>query len=168
MDGVKLGVYEGRGAYDEALRSVLLALCTQGSREIFCVADDFVDWPCWSDQAVVEALAQWARRGRTLHLMGKRFDGMRERHPRFAQWRTTYDHCVDAREHEVESFDSRTPKAAVFEAGGPERLSLRLFDDGYYRGAVNVDAGDALRLHEWFDVLLQRSTPAFPASTLGL
>ncbi|XHS76808.1 hypothetical protein ACFJGW_13835 [Burkholderiaceae bacterium UC74_6] len=167
MDGVKLGVFEGRAAYEEALRSVLIALCAQGSREIFCIADDFVDWP-WSDVAVVEALTQWARRGRTLHLMGKGFENMRERHPRFVRWRTTYDHCVDAREHEVESMDSRTPKAGVFEAGGPERLSLRLFDEGHYRGAVNVDAGDALRLQEWFDVLLQRSGSAFPASTLGL
>ena len=167
MDGVKTGVFEGRGAYEEALRSGLLALCAQGSREIFCVAEDFTDWPL-SDRAVVDALTQWARRGRTLHLMARNFDSIRQRHPRFVQWRTTYDHCVDAREHEPESEDTRAPKAALFEAGGPERLSVRLFDEGHFRGALNLDAGDALRLQEWFDVLMQRSTPAFPASTLGL
>jgi hypothetical protein len=161
------GIFEGRVAYGEALRTTLLALCQQGSREIFCVAPSFVDWP-WSDPAVLDALTAWGRRGRTLHLMAHQYEDLRRRHPRFVQWRTTFDHCVDAREHEPEGEEGRGPEAALFAEGGEQQRSLRLLESVLARGVLSAQPAVSLRLRQWFDALAQRSEPAFPASTLGL
>ncbi|HEY4083774.1 MAG TPA: hypothetical protein VGM81_24065 [Burkholderiaceae bacterium] len=165
------GIFEGRTAYAEALRATLIGLCEQGCREIYCIDASFVDWP-WSDRAVIDALAQWARRGRMLHLLALQYDEARRRHPSFVQWRTTYDHCVDARQHEPEPEGNKAPAAACFGtregAGAEPYRSLRLLNSELGRGVVSVQAGDRLRLEQWFDALAQRSEAAFPASTLGL
>ena len=165
------GIFEGRAAYADALRETLLGLCAQGCREIFCVDASFVDWP-WSDRAVLDALSQWAGRGRTLRLMALQYEDARRRHPRFVQWRTTFDHCVDAREHEPEPEGKGAPAAALFGArdgaGAEPYRSVRLLNTELARGVISVQAGDRLRLEQWFDALAQRYEPAFPASTLGL
>jgi len=167
MDELKIGVFEGRAAYEEALGGLLLAGCAQGSHAICGIAGSFVDWPL-SNRAVLDGLTAWARRGRMLHLMGRGFEDLRQRHPRFAQWRTTYGHCFEAFEYETQGSDARTPLAGLFLVGAAGPLSLRLLDDQQWRGVVSTDARDSLLLQEWFDVLAQRATPAFPASTLGL
>ncbi len=164
---LKYGIFEGRLACSQALRDTLIAACASEAREIFCVDDRFVDWPL-SDRALIDALTAWARRGRVLHLLGRALEPVRQRHPRFVQWRTTFDHCVDAREHEAEAGDPRAPHAALFAEGGTHPLCLRVLDRELHRGVVSADTADAMRLREWFDVLAQRSSPAFPASTLGL
>ncbi|MBV8501697.1 MAG: hypothetical protein JO006_08270 [Paucibacter sp.] len=167
MDELKTGVFEGRAAYEEALRSALLAACAQESRAIHGISGSFVDWPL-SDRTVLEALTAWVRRGRMLQLMGRDFEDLRQRHPRFVQWRTTFDHCFEAREYEAQGGDSRSPLAALFVTGGARAVSVRLFDEEHWRGTVSVEARDSVLLQEWFDVLAQRASPSFPASTLGL
>ncbi len=167
MDGLKAGSIEGRAALSQALRDLLLLGCAQGSRTICCVAERFDDWPL-SDRTVIEALAAWARRGRTLQLMGRGFDGLYQRHPRFVQWRVTYDHCVEAREYEPQGGDIQSPLAALFFEGGDSCMSLRILDDLHWRGVVSDEPRDAVLLREWFDALAQRASPSFPASTLGL
>ena len=164
---LKTGVFEGRAAYEEALRSVLLAGCAQGSQAIHGIAESFIDWPL-SNREVLDGLTAWAKRGRMMQLMGRGFEGLRQRHPRFVQWRTTYGHCFEAHEYEAQGGESRTPLAGLYFVGGAEPLSLRLLDDQHWRGVVSTDARDRVLLHEWFDVLAQRASPAFPASTLGL
>ncbi len=160
-------IVEGRAAYAQALRETLLALCTQGCREIFCVDASLAEWP-WSDRAVIEALTAWAHRGRMLHLQARNYDALRQRHPRFVQWRVTFDHCVDAREYELEGGDTRAPVAALFGAGAEPHRSVRLLDASVMRAVSSFEAGDKVLLQQWFDALAQRSVPAFPASTLGL
>ena len=167
---LKTGVFEGRAAYEEALRSVLLAGCAQGSLAIVGIAESFVDWPL-SNREVLDGLTAWAKRGRMMRLMGREgrgFEDLRLRQPRFVQWRTTYGHCFEAHEYEPQGGESRTPLAGLCFVGGAAPLSLRLLDDQHWRGVVSQDARDSVLLHEWFDVLTQRATPAFPASTLGL
>jgi hypothetical protein len=171
-ESIKTGVFEGRAAYEAALRQVLLAGCAEGSRAIVGIAPGgFMAWP-WSDRAVLEALAAWARRGRMLQLIGTGFEELRQRHPRFVQWRTTYDHCFEARELEPQGgcteASTRTPLAALYVVGSEAALSVRLFDDQQWRGALSAETRDRALLQEWFDVLTQRASPAFPASTLGL
>jgi len=164
---LKLGLFEGRQACAQALRDTLVAACASEAREIFCVDSGFVDWPL-SDRLLIEALTTWVRRGRVLHLLGRELEPLRLRHPRFVQWRTTYDHCVDAREHDVEGSDPRAPHAAICVEGGNMPFSLRVLDRELQRGVVSADVADIVRVREWFDVLAQRSSPAFPASVLGL
>jgi len=167
---MQTGIFEGRAAYADALRQALLTSCAQGSREIFCFDASFVDWPL-SEPAVLEALTQWVGRARRLHLMAWQYEDLRRRHPRFVQWRTRFDHCIEARACEPEGggdFGNRGLAAALFTGGGEAAVSLRLFDDQQWRGALSLDAADVLRTREWFDAISQRSSPAFAATTLGL
>ena len=164
---MQTGAFAGRSAYEDALRAALLQACAQGSREIYCVDACFVDWPL-SEAPVLHALSEWAARPRRLHLLALQYDELRRRHPRFVQWRTRFDHCIEARAYEAGSGDQKGPVAALFVSGGEQLVSLRLFDTVHWRGAVSLDAADALRTREWFDALAQRSAESFAATTLGL
>ena len=165
---MEAGLFEGRTAHATALREAILAACAQGSREIFWLDEGFVNWPL-SDAAVLDALTRWARRPRRLHLLALDFEDLRQRHPRFVQWRQTYDHCVEALAYEPEAAGGQENLAsALFVSGGEQAISLRLFDTRLWRGALSLNAGDALRTKEWFDALAQRSSPSFAPTSLGL
>ena len=164
---MEAGPFTGRVAFVAALREAVITAATQGSREMFWLDGNFVDWPL-SDAEVLAALSAWARPPRRLHLLALDFEALRLRHPRFVAWRTTYGHCVQARAVEPElaaSFNSGGGPAAALLA---TPLSLRLFETQNWRGAVSREALDALRTRERFDAMAQRSCESFAATTLGL
>ena len=50
----------------------------------------------------------------------------------------------------------------------PGVVTVRLFDREHVRGSVSHDPADAIRARELVDAISQRSSEAFPATTLGL
>ena len=163
-------IFEGRQEFVAVLREALQTACAEGARELFCFDARLVDWP-WSEPELLAALTAWARAPRRLHLLAAQYDDLRLRHPRFVQWRTQWGHCVEARAYEADALAGagKPALAASFLAlGGAAPLSVRLFDEQHWRGAVSREAADALRTKEWFDAQAQRSCESFAVTTLGL
>lgn len=144
-----------------ALAAALLAALQRGEREIVCCDADFSFWPL-NSSPLIDALTHWAAPSRLLVLLARSYDDVVRRHPRFVQWRVTWSHVVDARAPEEEDALSLPSLLLV------GRHSVQVFDRERGRGKVSDDAGEARRVREHLDVILQRSSPAFGATTLGL
>ena len=97
-----------------------------------------------------------------LHLFAQHYDEVARRHPRFVRWRRDFDHVVQA-------WCVTEPDAAVHPglciAGD---RSLELLDRDHWRAKRSDEPGDARRGRERLDAILQRSTPGFSGTTLGL
>lgn len=156
-------VVEGREAWADALRQALLGAAALDARVLWCVDVDFDDWPL-GEPAVVDALVQWARPpGRVLRLVGGDFGQLALRHPRLAQWRRDWSH----------RFEAFTPADAAEAAALPGLLlagarGLELLDRVRCRARVLDTAAELRQLEERCEVLLERCTPAWAATTLGL
>lgn len=153
--------FEGREEFRQLLRDALVAAARDGWREIvFCDAT-FEDWPL-GERTVAESLQSWASGGRRLTLLAKEYDDVIRRHPRFVVWRRTWAHIVDARacaDADPLGLPSMLWSPAwVLERRDPVRSAGFCGDEADRR----ITAREAL--NEW----LQKSTPAFPATQLGL
>jgi hypothetical protein len=159
--GIPLGRHEGPKAFAQLVRQTIAVADAQAWREWWWCDHDFADWPL-GEREVVEALDRWAGQGRKLRLLASRFQGVRERLPRFVTWRVRWDHCIEAR---------ACPRASVddFPSGmwmpglcwrriDPQRSVVLCSDDARFR------AQEQQQMQEWW----AQSTPSFPASTLGL
>lgn len=153
---------DGRTAFQDAVREALEQAAQAGCRELIFVDRDFADWPL-GEGAVIDALRRWAYPHRKLTMLAEHFDDVPRRHPRFVQWRVDYAHLVDCRAaHEDDARELPTLLAA------PGLFVLRLFDPQRYRGRLDQEAAEWLRMRDRVDAIAQRSTESFPASTLGL
>jgi hypothetical protein len=152
-----------RGHHDvvDAIRTLLRQALSEGVRELWWSDVDFAEWPL-NEPALIEALTQWARPHHRLHLFAQHYDEVARRHPRFVRWRRDFDHVVQA-------WRATEPDAAAHPglciAG--DRL-LELLDRDHWRAKRSDEPGDARRGREQLDAILQRSTPGFPGTTLGL
>jgi len=153
---------EGRTAVIAALRATVLRACEQGEREICCVAASFEDWPL-DDAALLQALVRWARPpGRRLLMIGRDFDAVARRHPRFAAWRRDWSHRFDARQPGEQE---RIELPTFIVAGG---ASFELIDAERWRARQPESAAELHRLREESEAIAQRCEAAWPATTLGL
>lgn len=150
-----------RKEYVEALRATLLQALQSGTQEIVCSDLDFADWPL-GEPAVLEALTLWAKPHRRLVLLAQDYEPLQRSLPRFVRWRVTWDHLVQAwTPTELAPGDHPT----LLLAGDG---LVELLDRPHWRGRVSHEPSDLLRARDSLDVILQRSTPAFAASILGL
>jgi hypothetical protein len=152
---------ETRSEFIDLLRETLMQALKSGAREIVLADVDFRDWPL-NEPAVVDALTLWTRPHHRLHLLALHFDDVAQRHPRFVQWRRTYDHLVQAaapKNLPESDFPAMllTPQAVV-----------EVLDRPSWRARASTDPLDLERCRHQLDALLQRSVPAFAATTLGL
>jgi hypothetical protein len=153
--------FEGREEFRQLVRDALAAAAREGWRELILSDASFEDWPL-GERVVVDALQAWSETGRRLVLLARRYDTVQREHARFVQWRTRWSHIVEARAcPAADPLD--LPSAIwtpqwVLERREPERSI------GYC--GSEPERRVALRevLQEW----LQKSTPSFPATTLGL
>ncbi len=155
------GPFHGREAFQQLVRDALAAAAREGWREIVLSDPDFADWPLY-EREVAQSLQDWSEAGRKCILLARRYDDVVRRHARFVTWRKTWSHIVDARG--CPSADPlELPSAIWTPAWAMERRDLQRCAG--YSGA-EPDRRILLRekLNEW----LVKSTPAFPASTLGL
>ena len=152
---------DGRAAFTHALQRSLTYALRQRERELCLVDPDFETWPL-DDALVLDTLNAWARLPqRRLLLVAARFDTVARRFSRFATWRGTFAHVVEAFVTEVEA--SQVPTLLL---AGP--ASLMLADRLRWRGHALTDDKAVADWREVVDVLLQRSEPGFAANTLGL
>jgi len=151
-----------RGEFQDAIRRSLAWAASVGSPEIFLFDADFADWPL-GERAVIESLSSWAHSRRRLTLMAYSFDSLASRQTRFVEWRRQWAHVMQCR-HDAELEAEQIPALLLV----PGLVSVQLVDRIHYRGTHSSRAIDEVTCRERIDALLQRSTEAFPATTLGL
>lgn len=155
------GRFDGRVAFQQLVREALARAAQEGWREIILSDANFEDWPL-GERAVAQSLQDWSARGRRCTLLARGYDSVVRQHARFVTWRTTWSHIIDAR---ACSFaDALDFPSAIWSPGwvlqrlDPERCA------GYSGGEPERRVLLRENLNEW----LARSSPAFPATALGL
>jgi hypothetical protein len=153
---------DSRSAFHAALRAAFLAAAERGCREIWCVDRDFADWPL-GEREVVESLQRWAASHRRLVMLAQHFDEFARRHARWVQWRTPWSHVVSCRQ--VHEDDAAALQPLLLADG---LVAVRLLSAELYRGRIYHDQADWIPLREYVEMLHQRGSDAFAATTLGL
>lgn len=151
-----------RTEFLDALRAGFDEIATSGCREVWIADIDFADWPI-GERAVIDHLTAWAMAHRKLTMLAQTYDAVVRRHARFVEWRCQWSHVIECRQlEELEPGEMPTLLLA------PGVVTVRLFDREHVRGSVSHDPADAIRARELVDAISQRSSEAFPATTLGL
>lgn len=165
--GMTPGAFSGRHEARAAMLEVLLGALAGEARLLQVWDVEPAQWP-WSDAALLEVLARWARPGRRLQLLAPQYDELTRQHPRFVRWRRDYAHCVQARAVE-EGFSLQGVPQALLLARLPEScLTLRVFERRLWRGELSHESGEYRRGQEWFDAAAQHAGDSFAPTTLGL
>jgi hypothetical protein len=159
--GLRTGVFDGRREFQDLVRQVFAAAAGQGWREIILCDRSFEDWPL-GERSVVESLQAWCKSGRHITLLARRFDTLIATHHRFVAWRRQWSHIIEAR---------AVPSASVEEFPSviwtPTWVASRLAPE-LSRGVASTEANRRLVLREELNEWLHKSSPSFPATTLGL
>lgn len=155
------GRFEGREAFRGLVRDALACAAREGWQEIILADATFEDWPL-GERAVAESLNAWGKGGRRMVLLARDWGHVVREHARFVQWRTTWSHIVTATA--CPAADALDVPSAIWSPGwvlerrDPERSV------GYSGSEPERRVALQEQLREW----LRQSTPAFPATTLGL
>lgn len=157
------GAIDSRGAFETSLHEALATAWSQRARRMVWVDPDFAAWPL-DDAAWLQRLGEWLRLPqRRLLLLADDFEGLRQRCPRFVALYPLWSHAIAAH--------SPLPEDAVELPSlllADSTVLVQLLDKDHWRGWSSFEPA-ALRLcQERVDALLQRSEPAFAATTLGL
>jgi hypothetical protein len=153
--------FAGRKAFQQLVRDALACAAREGWREIILSDANFEDWPL-GERAVVESLEAWSATGRHCTLLARRYDGVVRRQARFVTWRRTWSHIIDARS--CGSADPLEPPSALWSPG----WVLQRLDPERCNGVSGSEPERRLLLRESLQEWLKKSSPAFPATTLGL
>lgn len=156
------GRLSGRVAFQQMVRDALATAAQEGWGEIIIADADFHDWPL-GERAVAESLQDWARSGRRFTMLAGTYDDVVRRHARFVRWRGTWDHIITCRKCPgVDPLDMPSAiwsPAWVMQRVDPQRCAML--------AGTEPDRRVLLRelLREWTQ---SKSSPGFPATTLGL
>jgi hypothetical protein len=153
-----------RAEFAAALRWALDRALADGARTLLAADPDFDElWP-WDDEPLRQALAGWLRLPqRRLVLLAAHYDAFPRRHPRFTAWRRDWAHAIDARIVPEELAD-RVPTLWHDD----QRTSVHLREREPCSGRASIERRTRLLWQERSDALLQRSSPGFAVTTLGL
>lgn len=155
------GRFKGRAEFAELIRQALAAAAVQGWREMLLCDPDFEDWPL-GERVVAQALNDWSRGGRKLTMLAKNYDAILRRQARFVTWRRTWSHIVECRRST--STPGSSLQSALWSPGWVfERLDLERST-----GVAGFDVARRISLKERLNECLLNSSPAFPATVLGL
>ncbi len=155
------GRLSGRKLFVDLVRQALTTAAQEGWSRILLCDTDFADWPL-GDREVVAALNAWSARGRSLHLLARDYGVLRQTHPRFVQWRITWSHLVEAQACASASADELP--SVLWSPG----WTLQRLDAVRCTMVASRSAERRVALQEQLQQWWLKSTPAFPASTLGL
>jgi hypothetical protein len=159
--GLPAGRFSGREAFAQLVRDALACAAREGWREIILSDASFEDWPL-GERAVAESLQAWSASGRQCTLLARRYDGVTRRHARFVSWRRTWSHIVEARG--CASADPLELPSAIWSPG----WVMQRLDPERCNGYSGSEPERRLLLRESLQEWLLRSSPAFPATSLGL
>ncbi len=152
-----------RAGFHRALLWGAASAIGDGARRIVWVDADFDDWPL-DDAGLLDPLTAWLKLPmRQLVLLAARYDGVPRRHPRFTAWRRDWGHAMQTLQAPAEMAEG-LPTLLLDD----RRTCVQLIDRVHWRGRSSLDARTRLQWHDSIDVVLQRSEPAFAATTLGL
>ncbi|MBX3587971.1 MAG: hypothetical protein AB7I35_04575 [Ramlibacter sp.] len=155
------GRFEGRTDFQQLVRDALAAAAREGWRELVLSDADFADWPL-GERVVAESLQAWSATGRRVTLLARRYDEVIRQHARFVAWRKTWSHIIECRACTAAD-PLELPSAIWSPAWAMQRL-----DPVRCAGFSGAEPERRLQLRESLNEWLARSSPAFPASTLGL
>ena len=158
---LRSGRFAGPAEFAALIRLALEAAASQGWKEIILSDRSFEDWPL-GERVVSQSLHDWSRSGRKLTILAKNYDELIRRHARFVTWRRTWAHIIDCRSNSSLSADD-FPSAVWSPAWVCQRLDLERC-----AGISGTEAARRVVLRERLDECLRRSSPAFPATTLGI
>ena len=153
--------FEGREAFRQLVRDALATAAREGWREIVLSDASFGDWPL-GERAVADSLQAWARSGRHLVLLARRYDDVVRQHARFVAWRRMWSHIVTA--SACASADPLDLPSAIWTPAWV--LERRDIDRSI--GYCGSEPERRVALRELLEAWLQKAAPAFPATTLGL
>jgi hypothetical protein len=155
------GRFTGRSEFTDLIRQAIAAAAVQGWREIILCDANFEDWPL-GERVLTQALNDWSKTGRKMTILAKNYGDLQRRHARFVSWRRTWAHIVDCRASSATAGDDM-PSALWSPGWVFERLDLQRFT-----GLAGSEVARRVALRERLKEHLLRSSPAFPASILGL
>jgi hypothetical protein len=155
------GRFEGRVAFQQLVRDALACAAREGWREIILCDASFADWPL-GERAVAQSLQDWSKTGRHITLLAKRYDEVVRRHARFVTWRGTWSHIIEARA--CAAADPLELPSAIWSPG----WVMHRLDPERCNGYSGAEPERRLALRETLNEWLGKSSPAFPATTLGL
>ncbi len=154
---------ESRADFVAAVHDTVSLALAGATRRMVWLDADFAEWPL-NEPALLQALTNWVRLPqRQLVLLAADYDDLRRRHARFTAWVRLWSHVVTSFSP---SWDEVAELPCVLLAEGAGLVHL--LDPVQWRGWATADV---FQQHEWrerIDAFLQRSTPAFPVTTLGL
>lgn len=159
--GLPDGPFDGRDDFRQQVRDALACAAAQRWPHLVLSDASFEDWPL-GESAVVESLHVWARAGRQFTMLAVGYDGLVRHHARFVAWRQTWSHLVDCRRCRLD--DPLSFPSILWS----DAWCLRRHDVQWSRGVAGHEPARRVALREMLDGCLLRSTPGFPASTLGL
>lgn len=159
--GLAAGPFIGRESFRTRVREALAEAGRRGWRELVLSDASFEDWPL-GERAVIDALHAWAQAGQRLTLLAQRYDEVQRRHPLFVNWRRQWAHKIECRG--VRGADPLSVPSALWST---EWVLLRheVLRSG---GVCGAEVERRQQLRELLDGWLERSSPAFAATTLGL
>jgi hypothetical protein len=155
------GRFAGRDDFRQLVRDALASAAHEGWPELILSDASFEDWPL-GERAVAQSLSDWSRSGRRCILLARRYDAVLRQHARFVTWRKTWSHIIEARG--CPSADELELPSAIW---SPHWVMQRL-DTERSSGVSGREPQRRLLLREQLNEWLQKSSPAFPAVTLGL
>ncbi len=160
-DGLPSGRFSGRVDFQQLVRRALAQAALDGWREIIFSDATFEDWPL-GERAVSESLQAWSGSGRRFVMLAKSYDEVVRRHARFVTWRRTWAHTIEC--WRCPSADPLELPSAIWSPA----WALRRLDLERSTGVCGGEADRRVLLRESLDEWLRKSSPGFPASTLGL
>ena len=155
------GRFEGREAFVRMVRDALACAAAEGWRELILSDATFADWPL-GERRVAESLQAWSATGRRCILLARGYDDVRRLHARFVGWRQRWSHIIEARG--CASADALEIPSAIW---SPTWVMRRLDVEGC-NGIAGAEPERQVAVRELLDGWLQKSSAAFPATTLGL
>jgi hypothetical protein len=155
------GRFTGRKDFQQLVRDALACAAREGWREIILCDASFEDWPL-GERAVAQSLQDWSASGRHCTLLARRYDDVVRRHARFVSWRKTWSHIIEARA--CPSADPLELPSAIWSTG----WVMQRLDPERCNGVSGSEPERRVLLRESLQEWLLKSTPSFPAHTLGL
>ena len=155
------GRFSGRTEFADLIRQAFAVAAVQGWHEIIVCDPTFEDWPL-GERAVAQALNDWSKTGRKLTMLAKNYDEVVRRHARFVVWRRTWAHIVECRASASSAADD-LPSLLWAPGWVFERLNLERC-----AGIAGSEVARRVALRERLNERLLKSSPSFPATTLGL
>lgn len=154
---------DSRADFVGALHRTLAAALQAQSRRMLWVDPDFGDWPL-DDEQLLQSLAAWLRQPqRELVLLATQFDDLGRCHARFVSWHRPWSHAVAARCPAAEDA-AELPSLLLADDVG----LVQLTDKPHWRGRACDDRAEMRQWRDQLDACVQRSSPALPATTIGL